>query len=59
MYTEASYQNESYDSVSRKPLDGFEKALNTKKTFLSNTVNNVYSGKNGQAPEVRYSGRFR
>ena len=24
-----------------------------------NTVNDVYSGKPGQAPEVRYSGRFR
>ena len=23
------------------------------------TVNDVYSGKNSQAPEVRYSGRFR
>ena len=23
------------------------------------TVNDVYGGKNGQAPEVRYSGRFR
>ena len=26
---------------------------------FSNTGNDVYSGKNGQAPEVRYNGRFR
>ena len=29
------------------------------KTLVSSTGNDVYSGKNGQAPEVRYSGRFR
>ena len=28
--TEPSYQNESSDSVSRKPLDGFKNAINTK-----------------------------
>ena len=28
--TEASYQNESYDSVSRKPLKGFKNAINIK-----------------------------
>ena len=28
--TEPSYQNESSDSVSRKPLDGFKNAFNTK-----------------------------
>ena len=27
--------------------------------FFGNTVNDVYSGKNGQAPEVRYSCSFR
>ena len=28
-------------------------------SFEFSTVNDVYSGKNGQAPEVRYSGGFR
>ena len=28
--TEPSYSNERYDSVSRKPLDGFQNAFNTK-----------------------------
>ena len=28
--TEASYQNESYDSLSWKPLDGFKNVFNTK-----------------------------
>ena len=31
----------------------------TNKTPVISTVNDVYSGKNGQAPEVRYIGRFR
>ena len=30
-----------------------------RETQKINTGNDVYSGKNGQAPEVRYSGRFR
>ena len=29
------------------------------KPKVNNTVNDVYSGKNGQAPEVRFNGRFR
>ena len=33
-YTEPSYSNESYDSVSRKPLDGFQNALHNKHIFI-------------------------
>ena len=32
--TEPSYSNESYDSVSRKPLDGFQNALHNKHIFI-------------------------
>ena len=28
-------------------------------SYAGSRVNDVYIGKNGQAPEVRYSGRFR
>merc|ERR1712001_35881 len=33
-YTGPSYQNESSDSVSRKPLDAFQNAFNTKQVFI-------------------------
>ena len=32
--TEPSYSNESYDSLSRKPLDGFQNALHNKHIFI-------------------------
>jgi len=32
--TEPSYRNESSDSVSRKPLDEFQNAFNTKQIFI-------------------------
>jgi len=36
--TEASYSNESYDSVSRKPLDRFQNALHNKHIFIFGEV---------------------
>ena len=34
LITEPSYSNESYDSVSCKPLDGFQNALHNKHIFI-------------------------
>ena len=31
--TEPSYSNERYDTVSRKPLDGFQNTIDTKYVF--------------------------